>query len=324
MRVRWVAAVAAVLAIGPAGVGSAADPLPDGVIAPNVSIDGIAVGGLTVDVARRAVLDQRILPRQALLIVSVNGRRTGLKPVALGYTADLKTAMDQAYAYGRTVPIAAPVNVVLNQTVDRAAIKDVLAFRAKDVELAAIDAKLIFRNARPTVRKGRLGEVLDIPKAVPVVADALLTRAVPVVELPYRRVRPARTLVGPSIVVSRGNRTLTLYREAKVWRTFRVAVGQPAYPTPKGLFAIVEKQRNPTWNPPDSRWARGLGPVAPGAGNPLGTRWMGTSAPAIGIHGTPSSGSIGTAASHGCIRMYINQAEWLYERISVGTPVLIV
>jgi lipoprotein-anchoring transpeptidase ErfK/SrfK len=50
---------------------------------------------------------------------------------------------------------------------------------------------------------------------------------------------------------------------------------------------------------------------------------MGTSASAVGIHGTPASGSIGTAASHGCIRMYIRDAEWLYERVTVGTPVLI-
>ena len=51
---------------------------------------------------------------------------------------------------------------------------------------------------------------------------------------------------------------------------------------------------------------------------------MGTSAPAIGIHGTPIASSIGTAASHGCIRMQISDAEYLYDQIDVGTPVKIV
>jgi lipoprotein-anchoring transpeptidase ErfK/SrfK len=158
---------------------------------------------------------------------------------------------------------------------------------------------------------------------VPLVADAILLRNVAQVELPAKRVRPARTTVGTSVVISRANRVLTLYREERKVKTFRVAVGTSRYPTPGGLFAIVQMQRNPTWIPPDSSWAKGLGPIPPGPGNPLGTRWMGTSAPAVGIHGTYASSSIGTAASHGCIRMYIRDAEWLYERVRAGTPVLI-
>ena len=86
---------------------------------------------------------------------------------------------------------------------------------------------------------------------------------------------------------------------------------------------MIEKQKNPTWFPPDSPWAAGLGPVPPGVSNPLGTRWIGTSAPAIGMHGTPQSGSIGSRASHGCIRMYIHDAERLYELVDIGTPVYI-
>ena len=86
---------------------------------------------------------------------------------------------------------------------------------------------------------------------------------------------------------------------------------------------MIQKQKNPTWFPPDSPWAAGLGPVPPGVNNPLGTRWIGTSAPAIGMHGTPSSGSIGSRASHGCIRMYIGDAERLYDLVDIGTPVYI-
>ena len=107
-------------------------------------------------------------------------------------------------------------------------------------------------------------------------------------------------------------------------RTFGVATGQSVYPTPIGRFTIVTKQRNPWWYPPNSSWARGQQPVPPGPGNPLGTRWMGLSASGVGIHGTPDSASIGYSASHGCIRMHIPSAEWLFNQVEVGTTVFIV
>ena len=88
--------------------------------------------------------------------------------------------------------------------------------------------------------------------------------------------------------------------------SFRIATGMAAYPTPTGNFRIVTRQRNPWWYPPAADWARGAQPVPPGPGNPLGTRWMGLSVGAVGIHGTPDAASIGYSASHGCIRMRIS------------------
>jgi lipoprotein-anchoring transpeptidase ErfK/SrfK len=85
----------------------------------------------------------------------------------------------------------------------------------------------------------------------------------------------------------------------------------------------VDVQLNPWWYPPNSAWAAGEKPVPPGPGNPLGTRWMGINAPGVGMHGTPDDASIGYSASHGCIRMHIPDAEWLFEHVDVGTPVLI-
>ena len=260
MRLRVAAFACASMLVGVVPAAIAADPVPEGTIAADVSIDGVPVGGFPVDAARRAVIDARIAPRVAVLVVGLKGRRMGIKPSAAGWSADLDGSIATALTYGR---------------------------------------------------------------AVPLVADAMLTRAVPFVDLPVKRVRPAKLTVGASVVVDRANRVLTLYREAQRVRTFRIAVGTSQHPTPRGLFSIVQKQRNHTWVPPDSPWAKGLGPIPPGSGNPLGTRWMGTSASAVGIHGTPAPGSIGTAASHGCIRMYIRDAEWLYERVTIGTPVLI-
>lgn len=125
------------------------------------------------------------------------------------------------------------------------------------------------------------------------------------------------------IVVDISERTLRLYRDGKVFKSYKVAVGQPAYPTPTGTYKVVNKQVDPTWMPPSSPWAKGLGPIPPGPGNPLGTRWIGTSAPAVGIHGTYADYSVGTAASHGCMRMHIKDVEELYTHVSVGMPVII-
>jgi lipoprotein-anchoring transpeptidase ErfK/SrfK len=109
----------------------------------------------------------------------------------------------------------------------------------------------------------------------------------------------------------------------KVKRRFGVATGQASYPTPLGSFEIVRMQRNPWWIPPDSDWAKNEKPVPPGPGNPLGTRWMGLDSPGVGIHGTPDAASIGYSASHGCIRMLVPEAEWLFERVELDTPVYI-
>jgi lipoprotein-anchoring transpeptidase ErfK/SrfK len=110
----------------------------------------------------------------------------------------------------------------------------------------------------------------------------------------------------------------------KLWRSFGVATGQSSYPTPLGHTQIEVKAENPWWYPPDSPWAAGANPIPPGPGNPLGTRWMGLGFDGVGIHGTPDAASIGYSASHGCIRMYIHDAEWLFNHVDVGTQVFIV
>ncbi len=127
-----------------------------------------------------------------------------------------------------------------------------------------------------------------------------------------------------AIRIDISERRLYLYDGEEVVKTYPVAVGVSRYPTPKGDFRIINKAYHPTWTPPPSPWAAGLEPVPAGPGNPLGTRWMGLSTPHVGIHGTYASGSIGTAASHGCIRMYIRDVEEIFELVYVGTPVQIV
>jgi lipoprotein-anchoring transpeptidase ErfK/SrfK len=127
------------------------------------------------------------------------------------------------------------------------------------------------------------------------------------------------------IVVVQSEHRLYFYLNGKLKKEYTVATGQAAYPTPNGTTSVVWMTKNPTWTPPDSPWAAGAKPVAPGPDNPVGMRWIGTGFSGVGIHGVPSSEdySIGSYASHGCIRMHEWDVEELYNWVTVGMPIII-
>jgi lipoprotein-anchoring transpeptidase ErfK/SrfK len=300
-----------------------AAPLAPGVIAPGVSIAGVPVGGMSEAAARAAVIDAVVLPRRAKLLVTFRKKRLVSNPVRAGYVADVRYALQGAMLFGRSRPVPATgFDVPLRQKVNVKRLRAQIASRAKKYDPAARDAFLSFKGVRPVPHKAVFGVEINVPKATRDIARAIVSRDRPIYALASRRVRPDVTSPGAAVIIQRDKFRLTWWRAGKTI-TFPVAVGQPAYPTPTGNFRIVMKQRNPTWFPPDSPWAAGLGPVPPGVSNPLGTRWMGTSAPGIGIHGTPVPSSVGTRASHGCVRMYIHDAERLYQLVDIGTPVII-
>ena len=119
------------------------------------------------------------------------------------------------------------------------------------------------------------------------------------------------------IVVSLEDRKLALVEDGKVIKTYPVAVGKPSTPSPVGSFTIERRVANPTYSH-DGRV------VPPGPNNPVGTRWMGLSIHGYGIHGTNVPGSIGKAASHGCIRMAKADLEELYPMVAEGDTVELV
>jgi lipoprotein-anchoring transpeptidase ErfK/SrfK len=298
-------------------------PLAPGVIAPGVSIAGVPVAGLNAAAARRAVIAQHVAPRRQPLIVTFRGRNLRIDPPKVGYVADVAYAVKVALLYGRSHAVPATgVAVPLKQRVNRAKLIAVLKQRAARYSIPARNASLTLKGVKPVVRKARIGITINIAKSATTVTKAIIARDRPRYALARRRLIPSVTSAGPAVIIDRGNFRLTWWKAGKKV-TFPIAVGTSDHPTPTGNFRVIQKQKNPTWFPPDSPWAAGLGPVPPGVNNPLGTRWIGTSAPAIGMHGTPQSGSIGSRASHGCIRMYVRDAERLYELVSIGTPVYI-
>jgi lipoprotein-anchoring transpeptidase ErfK/SrfK len=291
-------------------------PPPVPVIADGVTVGGVDVGGMTVDAGTAAVRHAFARP----LPLVAGKRRFRPSPGRLGAVAYVVPAIRRARlaAPGEAVPL----KVVVHGARTRAWI----ATLERKVDRAARDARLTLRGLRPRITKDRRGQRLDTRQALEAIVRALVRgRRAPVrLRLVTVRAEVTRSDFGPVIVIRRGSHRLYLYRGTRLSRTFGVAVGQPSYPTPLGRFAIEVMWRNPWWYPPDSPWAAGASPVPPGPGNPLGTRWMGLTAPGVGIHGTPDAASIGYSASHGCIRMRIPEAEWLFAHVSVGTTVFIV
>jgi len=127
------------------------------------------------------------------------------------------------------------------------------------------------------------------------------------------------------IIINRNGFQLRYYHRLKLQKTYTIAVGQQGLETPAGLYDVQNKQVNPSWHVPNSSWAGSLAGqvIPPGPQDPLKARWMGINGGA-GIHGTEDVGSLGSAASHGCIRMGIPDVIDLYDKVDVGTPVYII
>ena len=214
----------------------------------------------------------------------------------------------------------------LHVWVSRDRIRGYVESLGRAFDRAPVDARLVLRGATVRSTKSVDGRRLQRLSGSRAIRVALKTNARDPIRLTFDALKPkvGESTLGPAIVILRSSNKLRLYAGPKLVRTFGVATGQSSYPTPTGSFEIVTMQRNPWWYPPPSPWAAESDPVPPGAGNPLGTRWMGLSAPYVGIHGTPDAASIGYSASHGCIRMRIPDAETVFAHVSVGTPVFIV
>ena len=217
-------------------------------------------------------------------------------------------------------------NVPLKVRAPQASAERYVARLAKRFDRAVVDARLRLRGSKPFVTKERVGRRTKRVVASRALVNSLRTHTREPIVLRFETLKPSvtRKSIGDVIVIRRGANRLDFYNGMKLRRTFGVATGQSQYPTPIGNFEIVVMWRNPWWYPPASDWAKDAEPIPPGPGNPLGTRWMGISSPAVGIHGTPDAASIGYSASHGCIRMLIPEVEWLFDQVEIGTPVFIV
>jgi lipoprotein-anchoring transpeptidase ErfK/SrfK len=286
-------------------------------IAFGVTVGAVRVGGLMPFQASKAV--QRVYGRPLVLVVD-KSRKEQLAPAMLGARANVPKAI-------RRARVARPGAVVpLDVEVSQARVRTYVERLGRRVDREAKDARIVVDGLKPRAVKSQEGRQLKRLSAGRTIRTALATNSRAPIRLPFAVLRPKvdTAELDEAVVIMRGSNRLLFFDDAKLVRWFGVATGQSAFPTPLGDYEIVTLQRDPWWYPPPSDWAADADPVPPGPGNPLGTRWMGISAPYVGIHGTPDAASIGYSASHGCIRMRIPDAEWLFRRVKLGTPVFIV
>ncbi len=286
-------------------------------IAFGVTVGGVKVGGLMPFQAGKAVTTVYALP---LRLVVDESRTIELAPNALGARANVPKAI-------RRARFARPGALVpLDVEVSQARVRKYVDGLGKGLDRKALDARIVLKGVKPRAVESQEGRILRKLAAGRAIRTALATNSRAPIRLGFEIQKPKveSAELDEAVVILRGSNKLFYFDKARYVRSFGVATGQAAFPTPLGNYEIVNLQRNPWWYPPPSDWAAESEPVPPGPGNPLGTRWMGISSPYVGIHGTPDSASIGYSASHGCIRMRIPDAEWLFRHVEIGTPVFII
>jgi L,D-transpeptidase catalytic domain/Putative peptidoglycan binding domain len=311
-------------------------------IASGITIAGIDVGGLHAAQAR-AVLDATLVrPLQRPLRVEHDNQSFVIRPANAGLRVDVAHMVDAAVRLSR----AGGIGDRVLRTVRRQRVDESIPLRA-----ALSNASLgifVDRVALVVGRPAQAARVVPGPTKLRIVPSrdglavrrALLRRALVTsllspserrtVEVPTRVVQPRWTTASLAkryptfIVVSRETFTLRLFKHLKLARTYRIAVGQAGLETPSGLYEINNKQVNPSWHVPLSAWAGDLAGriIPPGPADPIKSRWMGFWDGA-GIHGTDQESSIGSAASHGCIRMTIPDVEALYPLVPLHTPIYV-
>ena len=286
------------------------------VVPAGVGIGGIHLGGLTSEEARNGIIWWYNRPLRFTFL----RKHWNVRPAALGATVDADDAVAQVLKAPPTDHLSLRVNV------DAARVRRYVRALDGQLSIEPQDATVALSGLRPVIHRGKTGLELNRERTARTIQAALALARRPGLSPSARTVAPSVTAgsFGAVVVIYRGSNELHLYNGSQPWRTFQVATGQAVYPTPVGSWHVVDMQRNPWWRPPDSDWAKGLKPIPPGPGNPLGTRWMGLDAAGVGMHGTPDAASIGYSASHGCIRMRIPDAEWLFGHVQIGTPVFIV
>ena len=314
------------------------------VIARGVTIGGIDVGGLTAARAR-AELSARFAERLRRPVQLVRGGRTfTVRPANAGLNVDVDTMVADAVAASRSGGLyqrlrrelmhkRLAVAVPLRAGVSRPHISLLVKHVARVIDRPAHDARVTPTPLATGLQivHSRWGLAVDRPKLAKALTGALLTLNGPrAVQIPIRPVRPKVGLYGLArhystfILVSRETYTLRLYKRLKLVKTYRIAVGRAGLETPAGEYTINDKQVNPSWHVPLSSWAGDLAGrvIPPGPADPIKARWMGFYDGA-GIHGTDETWSIGSAASHGCIRMTIPDVEDLYPRVPLNSPIYV-
>lgn len=336
------ALIAALLLVLVVGAAYAYDSSQKDQIADGVTIGGVDVGGLSEEEAAAKVHRKLLAPLKHSLKVGFDGETWKLSGEQLKLRADIDAAVEEAVEDsqegglpGRLVRYVSGGEVEESITPEVAysvpAVNRFVRHVAEEINREPQNAGVEPSGDSLEVVAGEPGRKLrdnllekDLKAAV-LNANAPHTIRARVHSIAPEITKQEVAAQYPSyLTLDRSTFTLRLWKNLKLARTYTVAVGMEGLETPEGLYEIQEKEENPVWNVPESDWAGSLAgqTIPPGPSNPIKARWMGIYEGA-GIHGTEETYSLGSAASHGCVRMAIPDVEELYDEVEVGTPIFI-
>ncbi len=311
-------------------------------IAPGVEVGGVDIGGKDADQARAIIKREVVAPLQQPVVVSYNGKDYTLSPKDLRATADIDGMVQEAIDRSRQGNIfdrvtryasGGAVNANLDPRVDydKKAVKEFVTQLADEINQDPVDASVEPSGGKLVKQAGENGQALDKRQTTEAINEAASSAGRdepvhPVVNTtkPDVTTKDLAAAYPRYIYVDRADFTLRFYHHLKLEKTYTIAVGQAGLETPAGLYHAQDKQVNPSWHVPNSDWAGSLAGqvIPPGPADPLKARWIGI-ADGAGIHGTDDTGSLGSAASHGCVRMAIPDVIDLYDRVEVGDPIYV-
>jgi lipoprotein-anchoring transpeptidase ErfK/SrfK len=344
MRQRSFVVVAIVVGLLIAGaVGAwAYDSSRKDVIAKGISVGGIDIGGMKADEARRVLRAKLATPLEEPLVVRYGHRRFTLSAARAHLTTDVggmvQEALDKSRdgnVIGRTwrgitggsIDENLPPRVSYSRRAVSALVKRVKSkvdrpARDATVQASASGLHKVHARLGVAIRGHQLAR--DVRATLVRPDGGRTVRAESKITKPRVTTSDLESRYPTFIIIDRNARQLRFYTHLKLNHVYTIAVGMQGLETPAGLYHIQDKQVNPSWHVPNSAWAGSLAGqiIPPGPADPLKARWMGFNGGA-GIHGTADIGSLGSAASHGCVRMSIPDVEQLYDRVSVGTPVYV-
>jgi lipoprotein-anchoring transpeptidase ErfK/SrfK len=342
-RKSWIAVGAVVvLVVALVGGAYAYDSAQKDKIADGVTVAGVDVGGMDQGEAEVAVRSHLLAPLRHSLKVSYDGESWKLEGSKLKVRADVSDAVERAveesqdgglptrlvrYVTGGEVDAKIGADVSYSQPAINRFVRHVAEELNREPENASVDPAAASLEVVPGKDGRKVRDVQltkDLEKAV-LNADAPRTVVASVHSTkPEVTTKDVASKYPSYLTLDRSTFTLRLWKDLKLAKTYTVAVGMEGLETPEGIYEIQEKEENPSWHVPDSAWAGDLAGqvIPPGPADPIKARWMAIYEGA-GIHGTEETESLGSAASHGCVRMSIPDVEELYDQVEVGTPIYI-
>lgn len=314
-----------------------------GLVPKGVTVVGHDLGGMTESQARNAIENAVSAPMLRPVTVLGDGRTWSLDPSNI-VEVDVDSMLNEAYSPRRSATFVTrlasqvmgeplPADIKPAYSINTTAIATWVAQTATQVDKKPVNAtrkvvKYAFKIT-PEVLGARVDQASAVTQISQVLAaNAALSSASRVVSLPVSVLKPKvlQSSFKTAIIVSLSECRIRLYKGEKLVKSYSCAPGRPEYPTPTGDFKIVSKQANAPWINPHDAWSASMPDViAGGPGNPMGDRKIGINYPGVFMHGVPPSeyGTIGSHASHGCMRMLPSAVHDLYPRVSIGNPVYI-